>query len=113
MGVNGAAQLSERLELSARAALAAVGALVAAVGAFLSPHLADILALLLRSGLVQAKGPATKAAAQVREQLPAVVPARLLLPALFSHLDAAFKASRCNQAEHCQNQALTRAASHA
>jgi hypothetical protein len=73
-------------------ALAAIGALVGGVGAFLSPYLDKLLALLLDPRVTGAPaaniGPAAR---RITEALPSVVPARLLLPALENMLPAALK----------------------
>ena len=70
------------------------------LGQFLNPHLASILALLLRRGMVQDNSlPGhrpdliVEVASAIRERVPAVIPPRLLLPALVAHLDSALHVS--------------------
>ena len=80
-------------QLQAQAALAALHALCVALGAFLSPHLGDLLRLLLQQQLVQPGTALQASAAAVAASLPAAVPPRLLLPALIASSDVAVKVS--------------------
>lgn len=75
--------------MESRAGLAAVKALLDILGAFMSPHLTSILTLLLQATVANPNSPVADAAAAVRQQLPASVPSRLLLPALLGHLPSA------------------------
>ena len=74
-----------------RNAFAAVKALVEKLGVFLSPHLSSLLALLLRPGVAISGSPVADIATGIRSQLPAAVPARLMLPALLGHLPLALQ----------------------
>ena len=85
-------------QLQAQAALAALHALCVALGAFLSPHLGDLLRLLLQQQLVQPGTVLQASASAVAASLPAAVPPRLLLPALIASSDVAVKVSfSCHQ----------------
>ncbi|MEW5318749.1 MAG: hypothetical protein WDW38_009944 [Sanguina aurantia] len=69
------------------ASLAALRALVEHCGAFLSPHLPDLLSLLLQPHVLRCSvGGCAAFAAGVRQRLPTALPARLLLPALYARL---------------------------
>jgi U3 small nucleolar RNA-associated protein 10 len=89
-GGGAAPSASEATALELAAALAAVSALVGGVGAFLAPHLPHLLPVLLHPSVLAA-GAARggDAAAAIRGALGGAVPARLLLPPLMEHLDAA------------------------
>ena len=87
-------EASEAAGLEAASALAAVGALVEGLKAFLSPHLAALLQLLFSPRLLACKqAGCSEAAATIRIQLAAVIPPRLLLAPLFSYWDGALQAS--------------------
>lgn len=87
---------TEAAAVEATAALAALAALVDSLGAFLSPYLKDMLALLLHPGLLPQHGTAASgstmvaaavaAGAGVRASVPSVIPMRLLLEPLFAQL---------------------------
>lgn len=69
------------------ASLAALRSLVEHCGAFLSPHLPDLLSLLLQPHVLRCSvGGCATFAAGVRQRLPTALPARLLLPALYARL---------------------------
>ena len=83
---------SEAAALEAASALAAVRALVNSLQAFLSPYLAALLQLLFSPQLLACKqAGCSEAAAGIRIQLAAAIPARLLLAPLFGYLDSAIK----------------------
>lgn len=83
---------SEAAALEAASALAAVRALVNGLQAFLSPYLAALLQLLFSPQLLACKqAGCSEAAAGIRIQLAAAIPARLLLAPLFGYLDSAIK----------------------
>lgn len=72
------------------ASLAALRSLVEHCGAFLSPHLPELLSLLLQPHVLGCSvGGCATFAAGVRQRLPSALPARLLLPALYAQLQPA------------------------
>ena len=80
--VKRARKAADRPEEEATTALGAVGALVEGVGAFLSPYLPAMLALLTRPALLGANA-AGEAAFAARRLLPRALAPRLLLPRLY------------------------------
>ena len=83
------------------AALGAVAALLGSpLGAYAAPSIAALLSALLSKRLQACGAPAVAAAVdRVQQQVPAVVPARLLLPALTAQLLPALEVSMLLQ--HC------------
>ncbi|KAG2486505.1 hypothetical protein HYH03_014807 [Edaphochlamys debaryana] len=80
------------LELSS--ALACLNALVETLGGFLSPHLPQVLAILLNPRVLACRVAACdQFAASIRSRLPTAVPARLLLPALYERLQPCIDAA--------------------
>lgn len=85
-------EASEAAALEAASALAAVGALVDGLKAFLSPYLAALLQLLFSPHLLACpQAGCSGAAARIRIQLAAAIPPRLLLAPLFGYLDGAIQ----------------------
>ena len=91
--VAAAAQSAEEaaaVELAA--SLAALSSLIRGLGAFLSPYLREALQLVLDPAVLSCStAGCSAAAAAVRAELPAVVPARLLLEPLFAQLPRAIE----------------------
>ncbi|KXZ53244.1 hypothetical protein GPECTOR_7g1138 [Gonium pectorale] len=80
------------LELSS--ALACLNALVETLGGFLSPHLPSVLSILLNPRVLACRvAGCDKFAAAIRGRLPAAVPPRLLLPALYDRLQPCLDAA--------------------
>jgi U3 small nucleolar RNA-associated protein 10 len=85
---------AEDAALELAAALAALAALVERLGGFLSPHLPALLAILLNPRVLACTtAGCDRFAAAVRERLPAAVPPRLLLPALYQRLQPCLDAA--------------------
>ncbi len=83
-----AAEEADAVELAA--SLAALCAMVRGLGAFVSPYLGDVISLAINPAVLSCSSAGcAAAAAALRSELPAVVPARLLLEPLFRQLPAA------------------------
>ncbi|PNH06163.1 hypothetical protein TSOC_007476 [Tetrabaena socialis] len=88
----GADEEDAALELSS--ALACLNALVETLGGFLSPHLPSVLSILLNPRVLACRTSGCDSfAAAIRNRLPTVVPARLLLPALYDKLQPCIDAA--------------------
>ena len=89
----GGEEEDEAAALQVAGSMAALEALTASLGAFLSPYLPRMLGLLLApSVLATAAGGAAAAAGRVRAMLPTALPARLLLEPLYAAWDGALGA---------------------